>query len=71
MSTHMFVCRHCGREVEMEHAFVSDGAPVECVEGHKGHVYIDADDEGFAFAGVSWNPLEPKAEFVVNDKDWP
>lgn len=65
MSTHMFVCRHCGRELELDHHIVADGLAVQCHGcGAIGRVYIDADDDGIAYAGVSWDALEPA------DKAW-
>lgn len=56
----VFFCK-CGEEFYVEHAEVRDGLPVSCEHcGRKGSIYIDADDEGGAYAGVSWRPLEPE-----------
>lgn len=58
MSRGLF-CPRCGEDMEIEHDEIRDGRAVEHC-GRKGAIYIDADDEGFAYAGVSWAPVEPE-----------
>lgn len=58
---HVFIHAACGSEIDVEHDLVRDGASVTCTCQTKGSIYIDADDEGFAYADVSWERLTPEA----------
>lgn len=58
----VFFCK-CGEEVHLEDTEVRDGLPVRCEHcGREGSIYVDADEEGGTYAGVSWRPLEPEGE---------
>jgi hypothetical protein len=62
-----FIHAVCGFDIEIEHDQVREGAPVTCVCGTNGSIYIEADDEGFPFADVSWQPMSPEALEAFDD----